>query len=263
MANSRLGLFELSFQRGLGTKLAAPTSMPHSSHPTNLLIACAVLALFAVDNTASADPRSAELRFQLFAPSYRWSPSIAGAEDYNQAGRKSLYFSPGIGGRFFPRHGSHGVLAQFDYRFDAQTDDPWCLFSSGPCPSSKIEYAVAHAGYAYRHIVTSPRRPDRRFWAFTPHASVAAGWAKNEPAAFGIPSRSPVVGGRVGFDVDLHFNRFFMGWSIRYEALMQTQGPIGWSHFFAWNAMPLFQMGVDLGAERPDENRMDGYPSGD
>lgn len=82
------------------------------------------------------------------------------------------------------------------------------------------------------------------------HVSIAAGWARNQPAAFGIRDRSPAVGARIGFDIDWHIERFFMGWSFRYEGLKQTQGPIGWSHFFAWNATPVFQMGVDLGATR-------------
>ena len=150
---------------------------------------------------------------------------------------------------------------QLDYRFDSGADDPWCLFGvPDPCPSSKIEYGVVHAGYAYRHIVKSPRGPRRRFWAFTPHLSLAAGWAKNDPAAFGIPERSPAIGGRLGFDIDLHFGRWFMGWSIRYEGLTQTQGPVGLSHFFSWNAIPIFQMGVDLGRTPPGTGRPDGYP---
>ena len=231
---------------------------------TKLLVGCAVLAALWVGSSASADPRTAELRFQLLSASYRWSPEIPNAAEYNQYGRKSLYIAPGLGGRYFPRHGSHGVLADIEYRADLAADDPWCLFGyPDPCPHWESNFAVMHAGYAYRHVVKSPRRPNRSFWAFTPHLSIAAGWARNQPAAFGIRDRSPAVGARIGFDIDWHIERFFMGWSFRYEGLKQTQGPIGWSHFFAWNATPVFQMGVDLGATRQGQIRTDGYPDSD
>lgn len=223
---------------------------------------CVALAALLINSPASADPRPAELRFQLLSASYRWSQEISNAPEYNQYGRESLYLSPGIGGRYFPRHGNHGALAEIEYRADLGADNPWCLFGvPDPCPHWRNDFAVMHAGYAYRHIVESRRHPQNRFWAFTTNVSLAAGWAKNQPAAFGIPDRSPAVGARVGFDIDWHINRFFMGWSIRYEALKQTQGPVDWSHFFAWNAIPVFQIGVALGAERPREPRTDGYPS--
>ena len=248
----------------LGTALAVSLCMTLSHVRTNrsVFVACSVLAVLGLASHASAQPRAAELRFQFFSPSYRWSPAIGGATEYNLQGRRSLYFSPGLGGRYFPRHGSHGALLQIDYRFDSQTDDPWCLFGiPDPCPSSEVEYATLHAGYAYRHTVPSPRGPRKRFWAFTPHLSLATGWAKNEPAAFGIPARSPVIGARVGFDIDLHFGRWFMGWSFRYEALAQTRGPVGVSHFFGWNAIPIFQMGIDLGKKSPQAHTPDGYPT--
>jgi len=186
---------------------------------------------------------------QVASPSFRWAPAIPDAPEYNSYGRKSLYIAPGLGGRFFPRSGNHGVHADIEHKVDLQTSDYWCLFSPpDSCPRAKVDFAVWHAGYAYRYVVESPRRPDKRFWAFTPHASISAGWATNDPDAYGIPARSPLVGAQLGFDIDLHWNRFFFGWSIRYEALKQTRGPIGWSHFFAWNAIPVLQMGVDLGA---------------
>jgi hypothetical protein len=222
---------------------------------TNIAFVYVALAALLISSPASADPRSAELRFQLLSASYRWSqenPNVPEYNQYNQYGRKSLYVSPGIGGRYFPRHGNHGGLADIEYRTDLTSDDPWCLFGvPDPCPRWRNDFAVMHVGYAYRHVVESRRHPHERFWAFTPNVSVAAGWAKNQPAALGIPERSPAVGARVGFDIDWHVHRFFMGWSIRYEALKQTQGTVGWSHFFAWNAIPVFQIGVALGAARP------------
>lgn len=226
--------------------------MLSTHHHVKPAAACLAFAALLIGSSASADPRSAELRFQLLSASYRWSPTIENAPEYDEYGRKSLYVAQGIGSRYFPRHGSHGVLVEIEYRSDLATDDPWCLFGiPDPCPRWKNDFAVFHAGYAYRYVVEAPHHPDRRYWAFTPHVSIAAGWAKNSPTLFGIPDRSPALGARIGFDIDWHINRFFMGWSIRYEGLAQTQGPIGWSHFFAWNAIPVFQMGVELGAQRP------------
>jgi len=69
-------------------------------------------------------------------------------------------------------------------------------------------------------------------------------------ANIALPDRSPIVGGRVGFDIDLHFRVVFIGWSLTYEAIAQTRGPVGWSHFFGWNAIPAFRIGFDLGARR-------------
>jgi hypothetical protein len=198
---------------------------------------------------ALADPRGGELRLQLLGASYRWSEPIAGTVYYNTWGRKSLYFAPGLGGRLFPKRGSHGVLAELESRLDTRADDPWCLFNfdEGTCPSFRTDYAVWHAGYAFRHIVPSPKRPERRSWTFTPHVSIAAGWAKNLEADIVLPPRSPIVGARVGFDIDLHFRVVFIGWSFSYEAIAQTRGPVGWSQFFAWNAIPAFRIGFDLG----------------
>jgi len=53
------------------------------------------------------------------------------------------------------------------------------------------------------------------------------GWAKNQPAAFGIPDRFPAVGARIGFDIDWHIERFIMGWSFRCEALKQIVSTVG------------------------------------
>jgi len=56
-----------------------------------------------------------------------------------------------------------------------------------------------------------------------------------------------VVGFRVGFDIDLHLQRCFLGWGFSYEYLAHTRGSIRYSHFLAWNLIPVFRMGVVIG----------------
>lgn len=218
----------------------------------------AVLWVFAAPRTASANPRPAELRLQFFAPSLGWSQARRfGSTSGDNRAYNGVYLSPGLGARFFPKLGSHGVLADMEYKFLARADERWCLFGASECRSARTEFGVAHVGYAYRHIVDGPRRPDKRFWGFTPHVSFSAGWADNEPTELPTPSRSPVVGLRAGIDMDLHFNVWFIGWSLSYEALKQTRSPFvdefAWWHFFGWNLIPLVHLGVDLG--KPDAHR--------
>jgi len=209
-------------------------------------------------STAFADPSAAELRFQFFAPSVRWTEGRRDRRFDYDSELQSLYFAPGVGGRYFPRGGAHGALIDFEYRFDSRVDDPW-LFCDGPCDDFDVDFGAVHVGYAYRHIVLSPRRPRRRFWAFTPHVSFATGWVKTAGVIRRFPDLGALVGGRVGFDIDLHFDRFFFGWSLRYEADYVTRGSAEWSHFFSWNAIPMFRFGFDLG---PRQSRYDtsGYP---
>ena len=40
-----------------------------------------------------------------------------------------------------------------------------------------------------------------------------------------------------------------MGWTLRYEILKHTKGPLDLSHFISWNVIPVFAMGVDLGGK--------------
>jgi len=59
---------------------------------------------------------------------------------------------------------------------------------------------------------------------------------------------APVLGGRVGVNVDLHINRFFMGWAVAYEGLAHLSGgPLKSSQFVLWTLVPAFRLGVDLG----------------
>jgi hypothetical protein len=52
----------------------------------------------------------------------------------------------------------------------------------------------------------------------------------------------------VGVNVDLHINRFFMGWALAYEGLAHLSGgPLKSSQFVAWTLIPVFRLGVDLG----------------
>lgn len=188
---------------------------------------------------------STEIRAGLFPASFRWSNHLPAAAAFIDNAEKSLYFVPSLGARFYPR-GSHGAMVDLDYRFDSDTDSV-CFFSFDPCPTFQIDFAVVHAGYAYRHIVESPKSPYRRAWAFTPHVSLAAGVAISEHSVDGIPHSSAVVGGRAGFDIDLHLQRFFLGWSFSYEILGHTRGSIHYSQFFAWNAIPIFRIGGVIG----------------
>jgi len=197
---------------------------------------------------ASADDRelSTEIRAGLFSASYRWSNSLPDSTPVVGYAERSLYFVPSLGARFYPK-GGHGALVELDYRLDSDTDSVCLVFCPPDPPSFRIDFLVAHAGYAYRHIVVSRKRPEQRAWAFTPHASLAVGGAFSERAVAGVPSRSPVVGGRAGFDIDWHIGHFFAGWSFSYEILAHTRGSIHRSQFFDWNLIPLFRIGGVIG----------------
>jgi hypothetical protein len=216
------------------------------------------------EHTADASSFSSELRFRIFTNAFRWSSytsEVASLPDSGApgSGRRSLHGVFGLGARFYPK-GGHGVLVDADYRVDIDVDSSagwFCLFE---CPPQLwTEFAVAHAGYAYRHIIPSPGKRGRRAWAFTPHASVAAGASFSE-ASHGVLSyygtyRSAVVGARLGLDIDLHFKRFFMGWTLRYEFLKHTKGPLRLTHFLSYNLIPVFAIGVVLGAEVHEQSR--------
>ncbi|MGB5809676.1 MAG: hypothetical protein WBG86_04045, partial [Polyangiales bacterium] len=145
-------------------------------------------------------------------------------------------------------------LLDGEYRLDTDFDG---IFDETHYP---ITFGVAHAGYAYRYVAGRRRQSSRvRVWTITPHASVAAGAARSTANVYMpvIPTRSPVVGARVGLDLDLHVNRFFLGCSLAYEFLHHTRGPLTRSNFFSWNVVPVFHMGVNFGrrVRRPQPRR--------
>lgn len=190
---------------------------------------------------------SAELRFRLFTTAYRWSSYSSDVVDLPDSGRRSLNLVPSLGARFYTKH-DHGVLVDVDYRLDIDVDSNagfLCIFN---CPPTLwTEFVVAHVGYAYRHVIPS-RRPSRITWTVSPHASIAAGSSYSQGGGSSdVSSRSPVVGARLGVDVDLHIKRFFMGWSLRYEILRHMEGPLRLSHFLSWNVVPVFAIGAVLG----------------
>lgn len=214
------------------------------------LVACVLLANGAAPASAQPPERrsiSYELRAQLFSASYRWSNElyeVGQRERYPaDAAEQSLYFTPGLGLRVFSSR-QHGLLVDGEYRFDFDVDG-WFSVEE----DYRIRFGVAHVGFAYRHVIHPRRRPDRRAWAVTPHVSAAAGRARNLDLWHDfIPEKSPVVGVRVGIDLDFHVKRFFMGWSLGYEYLRHTKGELRYSHFLSWNAIPFLRIGVDLGA---------------
>jgi len=154
--------------------------------------------------------------------------------------------------RFYPKNG-HGALVDVDYRIDVDADG-WHANSG----FFVTDFLVAHAGYAYRRIIESPHKFRRFAWAFTPHVSLAAGAAftQRREGYDWTQEQSPVVGGRLGVDVDLHIRRFFMGWTFRYEFLAHTKGSLSRSNFIAWNIVPVLAIGAVLGRPahpRPDD----------
>lgn len=215
--------------------------------PALVLILASLVTAWPAD--AAADPPSTELRFRIFTTSYRWSSFRSGVTSTPSTGARSLYLVPAIGLRFYPKNG-HGALVDVDYRIDVDVDGPFiCIFS---CPDYLVaEFVVAHAGYAYRYVIASPHKFGRLAWAFTPHASLSAGASftqRTVSSVYGtIREQSPVVGGRVGLDIDLHIKRFFMGWTLRYEVLAHTKGSLSTSHFLTWNIIPALAIGAVLG----------------
>ena len=198
------------------------------------------------DDSESDRSLSTELRFRLLTTAYRWSSYRPEAASLPAPGKRSLHLVPALGARFYSRSG-HGALVDVDFRGDMDLDRGDGFLSLSPPPTLQTDFVVAHAGYAYRHVI-QPRGQQRFAWALTPHASVAAGASFSEESIpFGIRRQSPVVGARFGLDIDLHIHRFFMGWTLRYEFLHHTQFPLRSSHFLSWNVVPVFAIGADIG----------------
>jgi hypothetical protein len=201
---------------------------------------------------------SSELRFELAANAFRWSSYVPERSDLPSYGKRSYHVAMGLGVRFYPKT-AHGLLLDFVYLFDTDLDSPpspWlCFWDCPPDLWLTTEFALVHVGYAYRHVVQGPRDPGRLAWAFTPHASLSMGQAYTEASSdtgiydLVIGAYSPVVGARFGIDVDLHIKRFFMGWTLRYEVLKHTKGPLRATQLLSFNVVPVFHLGAVLGAK--------------
>ncbi|MEM9727734.1 MAG: hypothetical protein AAF997_04060 [Myxococcota bacterium] len=189
---------------------------------------------------AGHDPWSYEIRAEVLPASYRWSRIT---EPFPQAyvANGSLYFNLGLGLRAIAETG-HGILVDGAYRLDADFD------GINAEESFPIRFSVGHVGYAFRYVGRRSLR-DHRAWAITPHAALSAGVARKLafPGLTELPTRSAVVGARIGVDFDLHVHRFFLGWSVSYEVLRHTKGVLTRSQFLAWNFIPILRIGVNFG----------------
>ena len=175
---------------------------------------------------AATDPHKRtfyELRITLVSAAARWSPVSSPVPQLTTHAKRSVYFGSGIGTRIFIKQPHHGLLVDFDYRIDTDVDTPNLLEGEW-----KVDFAMAQIGYAYRFL---RRANERMVWAFTPHASFSAGGSINRSKTL-FPTSSAVIGGRVGFNVDLHIRRFFFGWAVvRNEASARawSPGPSPWA----------------------------------
>jgi hypothetical protein len=192
------------------------------------------------ETSAEEKKTSVELRFVISSPSARWSvvDERPGVDSFHS--RQSLYFGPGIGVRVFPKQPHHGVIVDVQYSFDTDLD------SIHVTPGSwRTDFVIARVGYGYRFI---KHANEKMTWAFTPHGSFSAGAAINRTNSGRDTASAPVLGGRVGVNVDLHIERFFMGWALAYEGLAHLSGgPLNSSQFVSWTLIPVFRIGVDLG----------------
>lgn len=187
-----------------------------------------------------ADATSIELRFVVFSPSARWSRVDERGSVDTFHSKQSLYFGPGIGVHVFPKQPHHGVIVDTQYSLDTDVDkkysdrDGW-----------RTDFIMARVGYGYRFI---RHTNEKMVWAFTPHASLSTGASINRDQGGDFTTSAPLLGGRVGVNVDLHINRFIMGWAFAYEGLAHLSGgPLLSSHFVSWTLIPVFRIGVDLG----------------
>jgi hypothetical protein len=189
---------------------------------------------------ADAERTSVELRFVVFSPSLRWSvvEEREGIDAFHS--RQSLYVGPGIGVRVFPKQPHHGVIVDAQYSVDTDVDTK---FSDRE--GWRTDFIVARVGYGYRFV---KHANEKMAWAFTPHGSFSAGASINRNRRESYATSAPVLGGRVGVNVDVHIRRFFMGWAFAYEGLAHLSlGPLKSSQFIAWTLIPAFRLGVDLG----------------
>jgi hypothetical protein len=194
----------------------------------------------AEETSAEEKKTSVELRFVISSPSVRWSvvEERRGINAFRS--KRSLYFGPGIGVRVFPKQRHHGVIVDVQYSLDTDIDS-----LNVDLGSWRTDFLLARVGYGYRFI---KHANEKMTWAFTPHASLSTGASINRTANGVYAASAPVLGGRVGVNVDLHIGRFFMGWAFAYEGLAHLSlGPLKSSQFVAWTLIPVFRIGVDLG----------------
>jgi multisubunit Na+/H+ antiporter MnhB subunit len=123
---------------------------------------------------------------------------------------------------------NHGALIDLDYLKSTNSRSP--------------AFLIARVGYAYRVFT----RAGRARLALTSHLSLSTGYSQERYPAPGVGGRSPVVGGRIGFDADFHLGRVLLGPTLSYELLTHTRGTYGLSHLLAVNVFPL-RVGVALG----------------
>lgn len=207
--------------------------------------------------TEEQDALSAELRFRIFTSAYRWSTYQSAPLDLPNSAKQSLYSVPGLGARFYPKN-RHGALVDLQWRMDIDMDSSAFFLCIFECPPQWwTEFFVAHVGYAYRYVFAAQKEPGRIAWTVTPHASLSAGasFSSGSDRLEFFSEQSPVVGARFGVDLDLHINRFFMGWTLRYEILKHTKGSIGVSHFLSWNVIPVLAIGAVLGGKVHGQGR--------
>jgi hypothetical protein len=183
---------------------------------------------------------SVELRFVIFSPSGRWS--VVDDEGRLEAfhAKQSLYFGPGLGVHVFIKQPHHGLIVDVQYKLDTDVDSKFSDSSKW-----RTDFFVARVGYGYRFL---RHANEKMTWAFTPSASFSTGASLNRTSGGNYSNAGAVVGARLGINVDLHIERFFMGWYFAYEGLVNLSGgPLRSSQFLLWTLIPVFRIGVDLG----------------
>lgn len=222
----------------------APTSTGQaqeaSTQPESAPVQAEALPTNDEETRANADETSVELRFVIFSPSLRWSvvEERAGIDAFHS--RQSLYVGPGIGVCVFPKQPHHGVIVDAQYSVDTDVDTKY-----SDREGWRTDFVVARVGYGYRFV---KHANEKMAWAFTPHGSFSAGASINRNRRESYAASAPVLGGRVGVNVDIHIRRFFMGWAFAYEGLAHLSGgPLKSSQFILWTLIPAFRLGVDLG----------------
>ena len=211
-----------------------------------------LIGVFALVVAASMTGRARaqhELRLQPVGMASHFTQGET--DDYDDAASLRV----GAGGRLF--FGSHGLVMDIAYTYDV----PASFVNFGSDDRFEEAYLLGHLGYAFRRFVPMPRKPERRRVGFTAHASLSVGYAATEYLSDGVAAESelvqstdPVIGGRFGADIDLHFGRYFVGWGLDVDLLRHLRpqrgrgGPrLERSVLLGHNIVPFFRMGITLG----------------